>query len=149
VRDPRCPRRPLYTTLESYDKGRKPRNDTESRAESSPNAKLTQRARAPTSDRRYSAVDLTERNSCSQMPAVAVMTAAASSSATRKSNLAPEKRYKCQFCSRAFSRSEHRSRHERSRKCRRPFPETGVYRGDNNFCCRLWGSCAWLTSRLP
>jgi uncharacterized Zn-finger protein len=29
-----------------------------------------------------------------------------------------EKRYKCQFCNRAFSRSEHRSRHERSRKCR-------------------------------
>ena len=27
-----------------------------------------------------------------------------------------EKRYKCQFCNRAFSRSEHRSRHERSRK---------------------------------
>src|SRR4051794_274374 len=67
------------------------------------------------------------------MPAVAVMTAAASSSATRKSNLAPEKRYKCQFCSRAFSRSEHRSRHERSRKCHPPpLPETGggwaVYR---------------------
>ena len=28
----------------------------------------------------------------------------------------PEKKYKCQFCNRAFSRSEHRSRHERSRK---------------------------------
>lgn len=27
-----------------------------------------------------------------------------------------EKKYRCQFCSRAFSRSEHRSRHERSRK---------------------------------
>lgn len=30
-----------------------------------------------------------------------------------------EKRYKCQFCNRAFSRSEHRSRHERSRKSSR------------------------------
>ena len=29
----------------------------------------------------------------------------------------PDKKYKCQFCARAFSRSEHRSRHERSRKC--------------------------------
>ncbi|KAI9765749.1 MAG: hypothetical protein M1840_007183 [Geoglossum simile] len=49
------------------------------------------------------------------------MTTAASGSATRKSNLAPEKRYKCQFCSRAFSRSEHRSRHERSHTKERPF----------------------------
>nr|POF14254.1 hypothetical protein CFP56_03278 [Quercus suber] len=32
-----------------------------------------------------------------------------------------EKRYKCQFCSRAFSRSEHRSRHERSHTKERPF----------------------------
>jgi hypothetical protein len=32
-----------------------------------------------------------------------------------------EKRYKCQFCNRAFSRSEHRSRHERSRKCNKYF----------------------------
>ncbi|KAH9828137.1 C2H2 finger domain protein [Teratosphaeria destructans] len=31
------------------------------------------------------------------------------------------KRYKCQFCSRAFSRSEHRSRHERSHTKERPF----------------------------
>lgn len=28
----------------------------------------------------------------------------------------PVKKYQCQFCNRAFSRSEHRSRHERSRK---------------------------------
>jgi uncharacterized Zn-finger protein len=34
----------------------------------------------------------------------------------RKTGAAPEKKYKCQFCNRAFSRSEHRSRHERSRK---------------------------------
>ena len=45
-----------------------------------------------------------------------VLPAAASNSAMRKSSLAPEKKYKCQFCNRAFSRSEHRSRHERSRK---------------------------------
>ncbi|QIW94520.1 hypothetical protein AMS68_000038 [Peltaster fructicola] len=32
-----------------------------------------------------------------------------------------EKRYKCQFCNRAFSRSEHRSRHERSHTKERPF----------------------------
>jgi Fungal specific transcription factor domain len=66
------------------------------------------------------------------------MTAAASSSATRKSNLAPEKRYKCQFCSRAFSRSEHRSRHERSRKCYRVlFSETGGLQRDNNLLPRV------------
>lgn len=35
--------------------------------------------------------------------------------ASRKTSLAPERKYKCQFCARAFSRSEHRSRHERSR----------------------------------
>lgn len=32
----------------------------------------------------------------------------------------PEKKYKCQFCNRAFSRSEHRSRHERSRESPHP-----------------------------
>ncbi|KAK4553874.1 hypothetical protein LTR86_009049 [Recurvomyces mirabilis] len=32
-----------------------------------------------------------------------------------------EKRYRCQFCERAFSRSEHRSRHERSHTKERPF----------------------------
>lgn len=40
----------------------------------------------------------------------------AAPAAARKTG-APEKKYKCQFCNRAFSRSEHRSRHERSRKC--------------------------------
>ncbi|KAH8672631.1 fungal-specific transcription factor domain-containing protein [Tricladium varicosporioides] len=49
------------------------------------------------------------------------MPAAASSSTIRKSSLAPEKKYKCQFCNRAFSRSEHRSRHERSHTKERPF----------------------------
>ncbi|PHH52273.1 Transcriptional regulator form adherence 5 [Ceratocystis fimbriata CBS 114723] len=34
---------------------------------------------------------------------------------------APERKYKCQFCNRAFSRSEHRSRHERSHTKERPF----------------------------
>ncbi|KAI5292451.1 hypothetical protein KEM52_006348 [Ascosphaera acerosa] len=33
----------------------------------------------------------------------------------------PEKKYKCQYCSRAFSRSEHKSRHERSHTKERPF----------------------------
>ncbi|KAJ5710125.1 hypothetical protein N7493_009717 [Penicillium malachiteum] len=37
----------------------------------------------------------------------------ASNSPAKKTS-APEKKYKCQFCNRAFSRSEHRSRHERS-----------------------------------
>ncbi|KAF1960935.1 hypothetical protein CC80DRAFT_513643 [Byssothecium circinans] len=50
------------------------------------------------------------------------MTLAASSTpATRKTGAAPEKKYKCQFCNRAFSRSEHRSRHERSHTKERPF----------------------------
>jgi hypothetical protein len=39
-----------------------------------------------------------------------------STATPRKAVSAPEKKYKCQFCNRAFSRSEHRSRHERSRK---------------------------------
>lgn len=41
--------------------------------------------------------------------------ASAAAPAARKTGQ-PEKKYKCQFCNRAFSRSEHRSRHERSRK---------------------------------
>lgn len=47
---------------------------------------------------------------------VAVLPASASSTpGSRKASLVPERKYKCQFCNRAFSRSEHRSRHERSR----------------------------------
>ncbi|KPM46283.1 hypothetical protein AK830_g311 [Neonectria ditissima] len=46
---------------------------------------------------------------------------AASTSSSRKAALAPERKYKCQFCNRAFSRSEHRSRHERSHTKERPF----------------------------
>ncbi|OJJ51211.1 hypothetical protein ASPZODRAFT_127234 [Penicilliopsis zonata CBS 506.65] len=46
---------------------------------------------------------------------------AASASPAKKSGSAPEKKYKCQFCNRAFSRSEHRSRHERSHTKERPF----------------------------
>ncbi|KAJ4304058.1 hypothetical protein N0V88_001667 [Collariella sp. IMI 366227] len=53
---------------------------------------------------------------------VAVMPSpAASAPAARKTSLAPERKYKCQFCNRAFSRSEHRSRHERSHTKERPF----------------------------
>ncbi|ODA80481.1 hypothetical protein RJ55_03439 [Drechmeria coniospora] len=44
-----------------------------------------------------------------------------SASSSRKASLAPERKYKCQFCNRAFSRSEHRSRHERSHTKERPF----------------------------
>lgn len=54
------------------------------------------------------------------MPATALNTIAASPAAARKPSLVPEKKYKCQFCNRAFSRSEHRSRHERSRKSPSP-----------------------------
>ncbi|ORY19567.1 fungal-specific transcription factor domain-domain-containing protein [Clohesyomyces aquaticus] len=50
-----------------------------------------------------------------------VSASSASPAATRKSGAAPEKKYKCQFCNRAFSRSEHRSRHERSHTKERPF----------------------------
>ncbi|KAM4057648.1 zinc-finger double domain-containing protein [Hirsutella rhossiliensis] len=46
---------------------------------------------------------------------------AASTSSSRKASLPPERTYKCQFCNRAFSRSEHRSRHERSHTKERPF----------------------------
>ncbi|KAK9783482.1 putative C2H2 finger domain protein [Seiridium cardinale] len=56
--------------------------------------------------------------------AVAPATSAASTPAARKSSVAgsqPERKYKCQFCARAFSRSEHRSRHERSHTKERPF----------------------------
>ncbi|KAI0480994.1 hypothetical protein GGR56DRAFT_664379 [Xylariaceae sp. FL0804] len=54
---------------------------------------------------------------------VAVLPADASSTPVpRKTSLAqPERKYKCQFCSTAFSRSEHRSRHERSHTKERPF----------------------------
>jgi uncharacterized Zn-finger protein len=45
----------------------------------------------------------------------AAMATNAAPAAARKPGQ-PEKKYKCQFCNRAFSRSEHRSRHERSRK---------------------------------
>lgn len=52
------------------------------------------------------------------MPVAVMATTNTAPAAVRKSSsssLAPEKKYKCQFCARAFSRSEHRSRHERSR----------------------------------
>ncbi|KAL5612991.1 uncharacterized protein BROUX77_003147 [Berkeleyomyces rouxiae] len=63
------------------------------------------------------------------MPTASVATISASSStsapaATAKKPAAanaPERKYKCQFCNRAFSRSEHRSRHERSHTKERPF----------------------------
>ena len=51
------------------------------------------------------------------MPAAAAASSnSAGSTPSKKIATAPEKKYKCQFCNRAFSRSEHRSRHERSRK---------------------------------
>ncbi|PSR77981.1 hypothetical protein BD289DRAFT_377230 [Coniella lustricola] len=53
--------------------------------------------------------------------AVPAPTSASPTPASRKTSLAPERKYKCQYCSRAFSRSEHRSRHERSHTKERPF----------------------------
>ncbi|KAH8668367.1 fungal-specific transcription factor domain-containing protein [Xylariales sp. PMI_506] len=60
------------------------------------------------------------------MPAASVAVvpaapAAATPAARKPSVTAPERKYKCQFCARAFSRSEHRSRHERSHTKERPF----------------------------
>lgn len=61
-----------------------------------------------------------------------------------------EKRYKCQFCNRAFSRSEHRSRHERSRKFTqqespsRPASHATMRRGASR--CRNVGW--WGTTRI-
>ncbi|KAI9676757.1 MAG: hypothetical protein M1829_002852 [Trizodia sp. TS-e1964] len=49
------------------------------------------------------------------------MPAAAATSGARKSGLAPERKYSCQYCNHSFSRSEHRSRHERSHTKERPF----------------------------
>ena len=57
------------------------------------------------------------------MPAAATATASVAPVAKpAKPQHVPDKKYKCQFCARAFSRSEHRSRHERSRKFLRAFP---------------------------
>ncbi|KAK4459642.1 transcriptional regulator form adherence 5 [Cladorrhinum samala] len=59
------------------------------------------------------------------MPGASVAVMPSSSASTpasrRTSATAPERKYKCQFCNRAFSRSEHRSRHERSHTKERPF----------------------------
>ncbi|KAI1331209.1 hypothetical protein F5Y16DRAFT_295817 [Xylariaceae sp. FL0255] len=52
----------------------------------------------------------------------ALPTSASSTPVQRKASATqPERKYKCQFCARAFSRSEHRSRHERSHTKERPF----------------------------
>ncbi|CCU81717.1 C2H2 finger domain protein [Blumeria hordei DH14] len=56
------------------------------------------------------------------MPAAMLANPTTSTSLRKSSSsLPPEKKYKCQFCNRAFSRSEHRSRHERSHTKERPF----------------------------
>ncbi|ORY69683.1 uncharacterized protein BCR38DRAFT_90203 [Pseudomassariella vexata] len=59
------------------------------------------------------------------MPGTSVAATPSTASSTpvpRKTSVAqPERKYKCQFCARAFSRSEHRSRHERSHTKERPF----------------------------
>ncbi len=66
------------------------------------------------------------------MPAAATATASvAPVPKPAKPQHVPDKKYKCQFCARAFSRSEHRSRHERSRKFLRTFPFSR-WRGRSN-----------------
>ncbi|PWW79628.1 hypothetical protein C7212DRAFT_169654 [Tuber magnatum] len=45
----------------------------------------------------------------------------AATPSTKKAVGVQERKYKCAYCSRAFSRSEHRSRHERSHTKERPF----------------------------
>ena len=55
-----------------------------------------------------------------EMPDAAATPSAPQATPSRKTPGVPEKKYKCQFCNRAFSRSEHRSRHERSRKFKFP-----------------------------
>ena len=50
------------------------------------------------------------------MPAAATAPAASSSTPKGVAQKPIERKYKCTYCARAFSRSEHRSRHERSRK---------------------------------
>ncbi|KAL1956446.1 hypothetical protein VTO42DRAFT_7333 [Malbranchea cinnamomea] len=52
---------------------------------------------------------------------MAPATSSSSSTPAKKATNPPERKYKCQFCNRAFSRSEHRSRHERSHTKERPF----------------------------
>ena len=80
------------------------------------------------------------------MPAAAAASTAAASTSTststptKKSSTAPEKKYKCQYCSRAFSRSEHRSRHERSRKFSHPLVYVGSCDGSFNVHALVAGS---------
>ena len=58
----------------------------------------------------------------SRMAQTDMATASDPSSANGVKKSAPaEKKYKCQYCNRAFSRSEHRSRHERSHVSRSTF----------------------------
>ncbi|KAG8530280.1 uncharacterized protein KY384_004781 [Bacidia gigantensis] len=53
------------------------------------------------------------------MPAVAG--ASPPDASPKKPTSTPDRKYKCSYCNRAFSRSEHRSRHERSHTKERPF----------------------------
>ncbi|KAI4142683.1 MAG: hypothetical protein LQ341_003140 [Variospora aurantia] len=58
------------------------------------------------------------------MPAAPAITSAPAPSTTTAptpTRKTPEKKYSCQYCARSFSRSEHRSRHERSHTKERPF----------------------------
>ena len=70
----------------------------------------------------------------------------------KKTASTPDKKYKCQFCARAFSRSEHRSRHERSRKLAFPFFFIYLVVGGVKNAVPWWGIVAfcaerWLTSK--
>lgn len=79
------------------------------------------------------------------MPAAATATASvAQVPKPAKPQHVPDKKYKCQFCARAFSRSEHRSRHERSRKFFRTLPFPLV----NGGVAPWWGHEAHLLPTL-
>lgn len=47
-----------------------------------------------------------------------IMAIAPQTQQVKKTPAVQERKYKCMYCARAFSRSEHRSRHERSRTLR-------------------------------
>ncbi|KAL2037497.1 hypothetical protein N7G274_009778 [Stereocaulon virgatum] len=55
------------------------------------------------------------------MPAAATAPPASSNTPKAVAQKPIERKYKCTYCARAFSRSEHRSRHERSHTKERPF----------------------------
>ena len=80
------------------------------------------------------------------MPAAATAQIPASStSKTPGQKPTPDRKYKCTYCARAFSRSEHRSRHERSRK----FLRTLMFKVVDGGAQRGWWGREALILPLP